>query len=258
MLIFRTMMVSLFLLIGVCTTVLADPDIQVAAAANVQAVLSRDLIPMFMKQTGDEVDVNYGATGLLEKQVENGSATDVFISADDATVKKLIAGGFLAADSEQPYAVGQLVVVLRPGLEGRQASVAALDQTWVTKVAIADPKVAPYGQAAVDAMEAAGVYDDVVDQERLTIVGNVQEAYDAAQTLNADAAITALSLVIKVRKANYSIVPQRYYKPLAQTLGVSPNASPAAKQFAAFLVSPAAQAVFKEYGYLPPRPLKKK
>ena len=247
---------KLALVVSATATALADNTIQVTdAAANLQAVMSRDLIPLFIKTTGLEPQVTYGSTGLMAKQLETGEPIDLFLAADDTTIKKLAAKGLLDGTTNKPYAVGQLAVYLRPGLQGRQASVAALGQTWVTKVAVADPTVAPYGAAAIDALKFAGVYDIIDHQERFVVTGNVDEAFLAAKSGNVDAAVTALSLVIKEPKANYEnqSARLRYYHPITQTMALSPTASAGAKQFYDFLLSAPAQAIFKQYGYLQPK-----
>lgn len=231
----------------------ADDAIVVDASSDIQAALSRDLIPLFIKQTGILVNPTYDSSANLAKLLMNGAPVDVFLAGDDTTVKSLGAKGLLDPSTERAYAVGRLAVMLRPGLEGRQASVDDLSQTWVTRVELPDPAQCAYGKTAEDVLINADIYDTITMEQRLVLYGGPEDAFQAAETGDVDATVTALSLVIKVPKANYEIVPSRFYKPINETLGLPPNASADAKSFAAFLVSPPAQAILKQYGYLLPK-----
>ena len=231
----------------------ADTSLQVDAGTDLQPLMAYAFIPMFTKQTGIEVNATFGASGSLQKQFEDGAPIDVFLADDDTTVGKLAKEGLLDGASEQSYATGRLAVMFRRGFEARQVSMSALAQQWVNKVAIADPAVSGYGRAAQTALVNADLYSTVNDQERLALFPSAQDAYVNTVAGNADATITALSLVIRDKKANYEMVPARYYTPINQTLGIKPNASQPAKQFVVFLLSPDAQAIFKQFGYLPPK-----
>jgi molybdate transport system substrate-binding protein len=221
--------------------------IHVAAAANLQTVLTTKIIPAFEAQSSVTVVPTFGATKVLEQQEENGAPFDVFISADTATVKKLADDGIIDKASVTPYAVGALVVWTSASTGLTIKALSDLTDAKIQHIGIANPKTAPYGAAAIDTLTSANLLDTLLP--KIVYAENIQQALQYAVTGNADVSFTALSLVISRTDGSYFVVPDSQHKPIVQSLGVALNASAAAKQFASFLTSKAVDQIWTTSGY---------
>jgi molybdate transport system substrate-binding protein len=208
----------------------------VAAASNLTEVFD-EIGRGFTAETGIEIVFSYGSTAALARQVEEGAPLDVFAAADSEHVNALVRSGKVAAAAV--YARGQ-VALWAPGggVQGIR------DLSRLKFVAISQPELAPYGQAAVDALKEAGVWDAV--QPKLVYANSVSQAKQLAATGNADAAFTAYSLVY--REAG-SVV--RIEKSLEQSLGVVVASAriEEARRFAAYVLGPQGRAALIQHGY---------
>ena len=242
----------LLLAAALCAPVHADP-LRVAAAANLQKIFTEALLPLFTKKTGVPVLPTYGATKLLATQIENGAPIDVFVAADTETPQKLLGEHLLAVGTVQPYAVGQLVVWTRRDAAHHPATVQELASPVYAKIAYANPKTAPYGLAAVQAFSRTGLTATVAP--RLVQAENIGQALQFAQSGNADAALTALSLVIEDKTDPYFVIPGTLHAPLTQSLGLVSRTTltTQALQFIDFLRSRDADKIWKRYGYALPK-----
>ena len=227
--------------------------LHVAAAANLQQILSQALVPAFQQQTGNTVTVTYGSTKLLATQLQNGSPTDVFLSADTVTPQQLAAQGLLVSSTVRVYAIGQLVMWTRQQAAHHPRHLQDLASPVYAKIAIASPAVAPYGQAAVQSFAKSGLTARIAP--RLVTAENIGECLQYARSGNADVALTALSLVINDKMDPYVIVPEAFHAPIAQSLGLVKGAAQPAlgQRFIAFLSTPAAAKIWHRYGYELPR-----
>lgn len=237
----------------------ADPvTLRVAAAANLKSVFEETLLPAFEKKTGTKVLPTYGATRLLSAQIENGAPVDVFVAADTETVQKLAGEKLLIASTVRPYAVGKLVLWSRRDSPRHPARLEDLASPAYAKIAIANPRTAPYGQAAQQAFARAGLTASVTP--RLVQAENIGQALQFAQSGNADVALTALSLVIEDKTNPYVIVPDTLHDPLTQSAGLvrTTTHTTQALQFLDFLVSKDAARLWKRFGYDLPRSPRKK
>jgi molybdate transport system substrate-binding protein len=247
----KVLMLLLLLLTG--STVHAA-TLRIAAAADLQPVLTQALIPLFERQTGARVIPTFGATRLLATQVQSGLPVDVFISADQATTAKLLSEGLLTAGSIHAYAIGRLVIWSRREAAHHPRRLQDLASPAYGRIAIANPALAPYGVAAVQSLSHAGLTAAVAS--RLVKAENISQCLQYAQTGNAAVALTALSLVIGDRADPYVIVPDDLHAPIVQSLGlVKGSAQPTlARRLIAFLTGPSAAPLWKHYGYgLPSR-----
>lgn len=238
---------------AVTCPVSAAPDtvVRVAAAANLKNCLDMGLIPAFERATGDKVEVSYGSTQLLARQLENGKPEDVFLSADTKTVDKLVKEHVLVAASERVYAIGQLVLWTRADASQHPKTIHDLASVLYANIAIANPKLAPYGAAAIESLHNAGMDSAVAG--RIVQAGNISDALQYAKTGNSDAAFTALSLVIKDKTDPYIIIPASLHKPIRQSGAVVVSGSNAAgSAFLTFLSGGSAVRVWKAYGYALP------
>jgi molybdate transport system substrate-binding protein len=225
--------------------------VRIAAAANLKQCLDQGLVPVFEKVTGNKVVVSYGSTQLLAHQLENGKPEDVFLSADTKTVDKLVKEKILVGSSERVYAIGQLVLWTSADSALHPTNIRDLSNLSYANIAIANPKLAPYGAAAVESLANAGL--SAVVAGRIIQAGNIGEALQYAKTGNADAAFTALSLVIKDKKDPYIVIPATLHGPIAQSAAlVEPATNGQGAAFLSFLASKQAAPIWKSYGYALP------
>jgi molybdate transport system substrate-binding protein len=225
-------------------------EINVAAAANLTDAFE-EMGRQFTAQTGNRVVFSFGATANLSKQIENGGPFDVFASADVEHVDELVRKGFLAADTRAIYAQGRLV--LWKPQQGRVALNRIEDAAGqdVKFIAIAKPDVAPYGRAAVEALSAMGIWQQV--EPKVVYSQNVSQAKQYAASGNADMAFIPLAL-IKAGDGQYVEVDARLHKPIDQAIGAikSSNKQEPARRFVDFVLSAEGQGVLERFGYLRP------
>jgi molybdate transport system substrate-binding protein len=226
--------------------------IHVAAAANLEAVFSAKIVPTFEKETGITVVPVYGATKMLEQQMENGAPFDVFVSADTKTVNMLATEKLVDPSTVATYAIGQLVMWTRNDAKVHPATIADLADPNIQHIAVANPATAPYGAATIDALTRANLLTTF--QPKIVYAENIQQSLQYAATGNADISFTALSLVIARTDGVYVVVPDFLHAPIKQSLGVKVSASVSARKFAAFLTSREADGIWTSSGYrLPSR-----
>jgi molybdate transport system substrate-binding protein len=241
-------LVSLLIAAG---PVASAQTVQVAAAANLQSVLTTKIIPAFEAKTHITVVPVFGATKTLEQQFENGAPYEVFISADTTTVDKLADEHLVDKASVKPYAIGTLVIWYLNSAPSHPASIAALTDPKVQHIAVANPKTAPYGTAAMEAIASSNLTAALTP--KIVFAENIQQALQYGVTGNADVSFTALSLVIDRKDGAWTVVPESLHKPIEQSEGVAANASPAAKKFADFLTSKDADKIWSTSGYHVPK-----
>jgi molybdate transport system substrate-binding protein len=237
-----------------CTAANAAPPspLKVAAAADL-ALAFKDVGGAFEKKTGDKVIFSFGSTGLLEKQIVEGAPFDVFAAANVSFAEDAIKSGVCAADSKALYARGRIVVWWRKDAAfAAPKTIADLADKRFVKVAIANPAHAPYGKAAEQAMEKAGVWAAV--QPKLVFGENVQQTLQFAQSGNAEAAVVALSLAV-VNDGSYVVVDDTLHAPIDQALvvcGRDAERQKRARAFTVFVNSTEGRAIMKKYGFLLP------
>jgi molybdate transport system substrate-binding protein len=221
-------------------------SVAVAVAANFSKVADA-LGAKFKEKTGNDVVVSAGATGTLYTQISQGAPFDVFLSADTKTPKKAVDEGFAIAGTEFTFAIGKIILFSTdPALVTGPET---LTEGKFEKLAIADPKTAPYGAAAVAAMTKLGVYEALTP--KLVTGESIAQAYQFVDTKNAELGFVALSQVIKRDDGSRWEVPAELYPALTQdaVLLKPGEANQAAKDFLAYLQSPEAVALIESYGY---------
>jgi len=240
----------LFLSACAAPTPSATPKITVAAASNLSGVLE-EIVAAFQKQTGIEVLLSYGSTAQLSQQIENGAPFDVFAAADTQHIDQLIEKKLLVADSRAIYAQGQLALWIPNAERLAVRDIKDLTSSKVRFIALAQPMLAPYGEASVEALKASGIWESL--QAKIVYASNISMARQFAATGNADAAFTAYSLVLKEPGAIVKIDPQ-LYTPIDQALGIVTTSNHLAQthQFTKFLMSSEGQNIFRNGGYLIP------
>ena len=225
-------------------------EVKVAVAANFTQP-AREIAARFKARTGHDARLSFGSSGQFYAQIANGAPFEVLLSADRERPQKAEAEGLAAAGSRFTYAVGRLVLYSRTSglVDGRGA---VLKTGRFDKIAIADPKTAPYGLAAVETMRKLGVYETLAP--RLVQGASITQAYQFVDTGAAELGFLALSQVAGVKGGSRWTVPAALHTPIDQqaVLLETGAGNPAARAFMAFLKGPEARAIVRRYGYETP------
>ena len=232
-------------------TTLARADVvQVAVAANFTAP-ARALAEVFARTTGHEARLSFGATGAFYTQIKNGAPFDVLLAADNERPARLEKEGDTVAGSRFTYATGQLVLwSAKPGLVDDEGAV--LKHGQFGKIAIANPKNAPYGAAAVEAMEKLGLAATL--QPKLVTGESIGQTFNFIATGNAELGFVALAQVLeggKLKSGSMWVVPAQYHAPIIQDAVILKRAAnnPAAKAWMELLKTPQSKELIRSYGY---------
>jgi molybdate transport system substrate-binding protein len=226
-------------------------EISVAAAANLRAVLTEGLVPAFEAKTGHRLKVVFGSTGNFYAQIKNGASFDIFLAADEATPEKLELDGLTAPGTRFTYATGALVLwSSQPGFVDANGDILRSDK--FKYLAIANPKLAPYGAAAVETLRELNLYSEL--QNKIVRGEDINQAYQFVATGNAPLGFVALSQVMRkgvIANGSSWIVPAKLYSPIHQDAVVLANAHAkvGAAIFARFLQGEDARKIMQSYGY---------
>ncbi|MGA3210444.1 MAG: molybdate ABC transporter substrate-binding protein [Terriglobales bacterium] len=230
----------------------AAQEITVAAAADLQFAM-QDIAARFQRETGKSVKLTYGSSGNFYQQIQNGAPFDMFFSADLEYAKKLEAAGLTDPGSYHQYARGKIVIwVLKDSKLDLSAGMKALLDPAVKKIAIANPKHAPYGQAAVAAMQKENIYEKVKDE--LVLGENISQTASFVVSGSAAVGIVALSLALSPTmkdKGRYVEIPAGEYPPIDQACVVlsSSKNKETARQFLSFIKTATTAETLRNYGF---------
>ena len=225
-------------------------EVSVAVAANFTVPMQR-IAQMFAQDTGHTATLSFGSTGKFAAQIQNGAPFQVLLAADDTTPQKLAREGHAVADSRFTYAIGTLVLWSRePGLVDAKGEV--LRGGKFNHLALADPKLAPYGVAAVQTMTKLGVFNTLTP--RFVYGENISQTYQFISTGNASLGFVALTQVLadgKVTSGSAWIVPSDLHESIRQdAVLLNPGKdNPAAAELLRYLRSDKARAVIRSFGY---------
>jgi molybdate transport system substrate-binding protein len=225
-------------------------EVQVAVAANFTSPMQK-IAADFEKDTGHKAQLAFGSTGKFYAQIKNGAPFEVLLAADDETPVKLEKEGAAVAGSHFTYAIGKLVLwSAKPGFVDDKGEV--LKSGNFAHVSIANPKLAPYGAAAIEALTALRLLDAV--QPKFVQAENISQAYQFIATGNAELGFVALSQVLKdgkIAEGSAWIVPGNLYQPIRQDAVILDKGKdkPAAEALMKYLKGDKARAVIKSYGY---------
>ena len=225
-------------------------EVQVAVAANFTAPVQA-IAADFERDTGNKVVASYGATGQFYAQIKNGAPFEVFLAADDTTPAKLESEGLTVPGSRFTYATGTLALwSAKDGYVDANGDV--LKKNAFTHLAIANPKAAPYGLAATQALARLGLTQAV--SAKIVEGQNISQAQQFVATGNAELGFVALSQIYKngkITSGSAWLVPPSLHEPIRQDAAVLQKGkdNAVAKQFADYLKGPKAAAVIKSYGY---------
>ncbi len=231
----------------------SQPPLTIAAAADLSFAFGQ-IAQLFERQTGRAVRLSFGSSGNLFMQIENGAPFDLFLSADMEYPRKLLASGRAQPGTFAHYATGRLVVWVPAdsGLALEREGIRALLDPALKRIAIANPQHAPYGRAAIAALQHFGVYEKLA--AKLVLGENVSQAAQFVESGNAQAGMIALSMALAPTmkdKGRYWEVPAAAYPPLEQGAVVLKNSRnrDAAQRFLDFLKSSEAADILKRNGF---------
>lgn len=229
----------------------------VAAAANLNVTLT-EIAERFARERGTRVELVFGASGTLTRQILDGAPFELFLSADEEFPKRLVAAG-LTRDAGARYASGRLVLFaprgsplsVRDGVEDVRRLLRA---GGPARFAIANPDVAPYGKAAEAVLRRHGLWDAVRPQ--LLLGDTVAQAAQFATSGNAVGGLLAYSLVLAPGfgdRGTYALIPEAEHPPIRQRMVLLGKASATATAFYEYLQGDAARAVLRTHGYAAPQ-----
>jgi molybdate transport system substrate-binding protein len=228
---------------------LAD-EVQVAVAANFTAP-AKLIAAEFEKDTGHKAALAFGATGKFYAQIKNGAPFEVLLAADDTTPAKLEEEGAAVRGSRFTYSIGKLVLwSAKPGFVDDQGKV--LKKGDFRHLAIANPKTAPYGVAAIETLTALKLRETL--EPKFVQGENIAQTHQFVVSGNAELGFVALSQVMedgKLTSGSAWVVPERLHKPIRQgaVLLNTGSGKPAAEAWLAYLKGEKARAVIKRFGY---------
>ncbi len=246
-------MIGLLVLAGCSTATRASTvELTVAAAADLTPAFT-EIGVLFQEQTGIPVVFNFGSTGQLAQQIERGAPIDLFYAANQSFVEDLAAKGLVDSSSMTIYAQGRITIWTRADQPLRPQEVRDLLDPAYRRIAIANPEHAPYGQAAREALQRAGIWDQIKD--RLVFGENVAQTLTLADTGNVEAAIVALSLSLQ-GNGHWVLIPAELHPdhPLIQmaAIVVDSRQPESARRFMEFVASPVGREIMRKYGFVLP------
>jgi len=225
----------------------------IAAAADLKFAMD-DIVATF-KQTypADQVEVIYGSSGKFHTQIQQGAPYDLFFSADIGFPRDLAKAG-LAASPVNPYALGR-IVLWSANMDASKMTLVDLTDSRIARVAIANPKHAPYGKRAEEALRSAGLWEKV--EPKLVYGENIAHTAQYVQTGNAQVGIIALSLALipeLTKRGGYWLVPDKLHEPLEQGFVITRRGEgiAAARRFAEYMGTQPARAGMTRYGFVLP------
>jgi molybdate transport system substrate-binding protein len=252
----RTLAPTLIALLSLVRPASAQ-TLRVAAASDLQAALPA-IAAAFERQSGHAVTLTFGSSGNFLTQIQNGAPFDVFLSADIDYPRRLERSGLAEKGSVYMYATGRLVLWTRNDTTlDLTRGLAVLTDPRVRRIAIANPDHAPYGRAAVAALQHARLYDQVA--AKFVRGENISQAAQFVQSGNAEVGLLALSLAVapSLKSAGtYVDVPDADYPPIEQgaTVVASSTQKDVARQFIEFLKHPDTVRTLQSYGFAVPQP----
>jgi len=243
----RRRIIAPLIIVAFCATLCQGAEITVAAAANLTEV-AQTLGSEFEKETKIHPVFSFASTAVLTSQIENSAPFDIFLAADAEHVDKLDREGLLVPGSNAVYAIGVLAMWIPPSTKAHINKLEDLKAADVKVIALANPKLAPYGAAAVETLQHAGIWDQVKD--KIVYAENINMAKQYGTSKNADAVFTAYSLVLK-ESGQVIQVDESMHTPIVQKLGVLAHSQHRdwAQSFTSFLRTGGGRDVLARYGY---------
>jgi len=225
-------------------------EIRAAVSSNFISPMEKIVI-LFHEKTGHNVKVSFGSSGKLFSLIKLGAPFDIFLSADDSLFEKLKNENLVIARTFVVYAEGRLVLWSPKqnfvDIEGK-----VLESNAVKKIAIGNPRLAPYGKAARETLENMNLWKSI--QKKIVTGENIAQAYQFADSENAQLAFISLSQIMKngeVTHGSFWLIPQKFYTKIQQSAMILSKArnKKTADEFLKFLKNPECAAIIRAYGY---------
>lgn len=249
----RSIFLNVLVLVGLATSSAHAEKITIAAAADLKFAMDEIVTGFNKGHSRDEVQVVYGSSGKFHTQIQQGAPYDLFFSADIGYPRELARLG-LAVSEVKPYAVGR-IVLWSADMDASKMTLVSLADPKVIRIAIANPKHAPYGKRAEEALRSAGLWDKV--QAKLVFGENISQTAQYVQSGNAQVGIIALSLAVSpelAKKGGHYVIPDKLHQPLEQGFIITRLGAdkPLARQFADYMGSKQARSIMAKYGFVLP------
>lgn len=238
------LLLALLIMLSGCSQEKSEKEmIYVAAASDLYHALT-EIGDEFTKETGIEVEFTFGSTGLLTQQIQEGAPFDLFAAAQESYIDKLIDNNAVVTDSKKYYASGRIAIL---GSDSKMNMDDLLNPD-VTSITIANPEHAPYGKAAKEALESAGIWEEI--EPKIVYAENIRQAFQYVESGNADAGIIAYSLLQKT-DLPFELIDQKSHSPIRQTLGipVQSDKKEESNRFSEFILSKQGQEILTKYGF---------
>lgn len=231
----------------------AAESLRIAAAADLKFAMDEIAASFRQSHPGTNVEVTYGSSGNFKTQIQQGAPFDLYFSADIAFPRELKEAG-LAASDVRPYATGR-IVLWSAQTDASKLTLADLTRADFPKIAIANPRHAPYGKRAEEALRASGVWEKI--EPRLVYGENIAQTAQFVQSGNAQIGIIALSLALNPEladKGGYYLIPDSLHESLVQGFIITARAAenPLARTFADSMDTIAARETMVRYGFVLP------
>lgn len=223
------------------------PELTVAAASDLTQAFE-EIGREFEASNKTKVVFVFGSTGMLTRQIENGAPMDLFAAANVDYINQLEQRGLILPDTKAIYARGRITLWTTPDSPLKIETISDLRRPDVKRIAIANPDHAPYGLAALQALETARVWEEV--KPKLVYADNIRQTLQYAETGNVDVAIVALSLS-QQSNGRYVLIPEELHRPIDQGLAVIKGTrnEAAARAFAGFVTGPRGREILAKYGF---------
>ena len=228
----------------------------IAAAANLNFAL-REVADQFARAAGNRVELVFGASGTLTRQIQDGAPFEMFLAADEEFPNQLAKAG-LTRDAGEIYAVGRLAIFAPRGsplqVDERLDGLARLmNGGGLTRFAIANPEVAPYGRAAEAVLRKHGLWDGI--RPRLVLGSTIAQAAQFATAGNAVGGLLAYSLVLAELKdrGTHAVIPAADHQPLRQRMVLLKKAGPLVERFYRYIMEADARAILEKHGFAVPQ-----
>jgi molybdate transport system substrate-binding protein len=229
--------------------------VRAPASTELTVAAASDLTPAFEEirrefESAHKIKVTFvfGSTGLLTRQIENGAPFDVFAAANVSYIDQLEQKGLIVPGTKRVYARGRITMWTTANSPLRIETIQDLARPDVTRLAIANPDHAPYGQAAREALERAGIWEAV--RPKLVYGDNIRQTLQYAETGNVEVAIVALSLSVQ-SNGRWVLIQEELHKPIDQGMGVikSTKNEASARAFSDFVSGEKGREMLKKYGF---------
>ena len=251
----RRVLVSFFLLTLLLSFACRGTRVPEAATSEITVAAASDLTAAF-EEIGRDFEARekikpifvFGSTGLLTRQIENGAPFDVFAAANESYIDQLQQNGLLVDGTKTVYGRGRITMWTTGDSTLKLEKIEDLANPEVHRIAIANPDHAPYGLAARQALETAGIWDKV--QPKLVYGDNIRQTLQFAETGNVEVAIVAVSLSAQ-NKGRCVLVPETLHKPLLQAMAIikTTKSEPVARSFTNFVTSSTGREILAKYGF---------